>query len=34
MEHNSLEDRSALAVSIMEEYHTLANSIGFVLNQE
>jgi len=34
MEHDSLDDTSASAVSIMEEYHTLANSIRFVLNQE
>ena len=34
MEHGSLEDSSASTFSIMEEDHTLANSVRFVLNQE
>ncbi|CAN6339926.1 unnamed protein product, partial [Urochloa humidicola] len=34
MEHGSLEDTSASTFSIMEEDHTLANSVRFVLNQE
>nr|CAB3463305.1 unnamed protein product [Digitaria exilis] len=34
MEHGSLDDSSASTFSIMEEDHTLANSVRFVLNQE
>ncbi|OEL30020.1 hypothetical protein BAE44_0008960 [Dichanthelium oligosanthes] len=34
MEHGSLEDSSASTFSIMEEDHTLANSVRFVLNQD
>ncbi|CAN6339925.1 unnamed protein product, partial [Urochloa humidicola] len=34
MEHGSLEDTSASTFSIMEEDHTLANSVRFVLNQD
>ncbi|XP_039835905.1 DNA-directed RNA polymerases I and III subunit RPAC2-like [Panicum virgatum] len=34
MEHGSLKDSSASAFSIMEEDHTLANSVRFVLNQD
>ncbi|CAN6349179.1 unnamed protein product, partial [Urochloa humidicola] len=34
MEHGSLEDTSKSTFSIMEEDHTLANSVRFVLNQD
>ncbi|KAL5201465.1 hypothetical protein ABZP36_035819 [Zizania latifolia] len=34
MEHGSVTDSTASSFSIMEEDHTLANSVRFVLNQE
>ncbi|KQJ88927.1 hypothetical protein BRADI_4g22120v3 [Brachypodium distachyon] len=34
MEHGSLADSSASSFSIVEEDHTLANSVRFVLNQD
>ncbi|TVU51315.1 hypothetical protein EJB05_02731, partial [Eragrostis curvula] len=34
MEHGSVENSSASTFSIMDEDHTLANSVRFVLNQE
>uniref|UniRef100_A0A453HLC0 DNA-directed RNA polymerase RBP11-like dimerisation domain-containing protein n=1 Tax=Aegilops tauschii subsp. strangulata TaxID=200361 RepID=A0A453HLC0_AEGTS len=34
MEHGSVADSSASTFSIMEEDHTLANSVRFVLNQD
>jgi DNA-directed RNA polymerase subunit L len=34
MEHGSVADSTASTFSIMEEDHTLANSVRFVLNQE
>ncbi|KAF0917955.1 hypothetical protein E2562_021671 [Oryza meyeriana var. granulata] len=34
MEHGSVTDSTASTFSIMEEDHTLANSVRFVLNQE
>ncbi|KAJ3683815.1 hypothetical protein LUZ60_014042 [Juncus effusus] len=34
MEHGSLTDQSASTFSIMDEDHTLANSVRFVLNQD
>ncbi|KAF0891597.1 hypothetical protein E2562_010586 [Oryza meyeriana var. granulata] len=34
MEHGSVTDSTASTFSIMEEDHTLANSVTFVLNQE
>ncbi|KAG8051262.1 hypothetical protein GUJ93_ZPchr0009g475 [Zizania palustris] len=34
MEHGSVTDSTASSFSIMEEDHTLANSVRFVLNQD
>ncbi|KAF0930451.1 hypothetical protein E2562_032881 [Oryza meyeriana var. granulata] len=34
MEHGSVTDSTASTFSIMEEDHTLANSVRFVLNQD
>jgi DNA-directed RNA polymerases I and III subunit RPAC2 len=34
MEHGSVENSNASTFSIIEEDHTLANSVRFVLNQE
>uniref|UniRef100_A0ACD5X4C7 Uncharacterized protein n=1 Tax=Avena sativa TaxID=4498 RepID=A0ACD5X4C7_AVESA len=34
MEHGSVADSTASTFSIMEEDHTLANSVRFVLNQD
>ncbi|KAL6658658.1 hypothetical protein ACP70R_001624 [Stipagrostis hirtigluma subsp. patula] len=34
MEHGSVADASASTFSIVEEDHTLANSVRFVLNQD
>ncbi|KQJ91915.1 DNA-directed RNA polymerases I and III subunit RPAC2 [Brachypodium distachyon] len=34
MEHGSVADSTASSFSIMEEDHTLANSVRFVLNQD
>lgn len=34
MEHGSVTDSTASTFSIVEEDHTLANSVRFVLNQE